>query len=50
MKKGALSFDRVEVKFDLDKHDNPSSIYFKTSKDANKLVEELMILANRRVA
>ena len=50
MEKGALSFDRVEVKFDLDKHDNPSSIYFKKSKDANKLVEELMLLANRRVA
>jgi ribonuclease R/exosome complex exonuclease DIS3/RRP44 len=50
MKKGALSFDKVEVKFDLDEHDNPNSIYFKTSKDANKLVEELMLLANRRVA
>ena len=50
MKKGALSFDRVEVKFNLDKEDNPSSIYFKTSKDAHKLVEEFMLLANRRVA
>ena len=36
--------------FELDKDHNPSSIYFSTSKDANKLVEELMLLANRRVA
>jgi len=47
---GALSFDRVEVKFNLDKEDNPESIYFKSSKDAHKLVEEFMLLANRRVA
>ena len=50
MEKGALSFDRVDVNFELDKDHNPSSIYFSTSKDANKLVEELMLLANRRVA
>lgn len=48
--KGALSFDRVEVKFNLDSKDNPESIYFKSSKDAHKLVEEFMLLANRRVA
>ena len=48
--KGALSFDRVEVKFNLDSQDNPESIYFKSSKDAHKLVEEFMLLANRRVA
>tara|TARA_B100000963_G_scaffold75069_2_gene63208 strand:- start:24832 stop:27000 length:2169 start_codon:yes stop_codon:yes gene_type:complete len=50
MTKGALSFDRVEVKFNLDKKDNPKSIYFKSSKDAHKLVEEFMLLANKRVA
>ena len=50
MKEGALSFDRVEVKFNLDQENNPESIFFKTSKDAHKLVEEFMLLANRRVA
>ena len=50
MTNGALSFDRVEVKFNLDQEDNPESIYFKSSKDAHKLVEEFMLLANRRVA
>ncbi len=48
--KGALSFDRVEVKFNLDKENNPESIFFKNSRDAHKLVEEFMLLANRRVA
>ena len=50
MNNGALSFDRVEVKFNLDNKDNPKSIYFKSSKDAHKLVEEFMLLANKRVA
>ena len=50
MKEGALSFDRVEVKFNLDQENNPESIFFKSSKDAHKLVEEFMLLANRRVA
>ena len=50
MKDGALSFDRVEVKFNLDEENNPESIFFKSSKDAHKLVEEFMLLANRRVA
>lgn len=50
MSKGALSFDRVEIKFNLDKEKNPESVYFKSSKDAHKLVEEFMLLANRRVA
>ena len=50
MTNGALSFDRVEVKFNLDNKDNPKSIYFKSSKDAHKLVEEFMLLANKRVA
>jgi len=51
-KSGAISFDRVEVKFHLDKEDNatPTGVYFKESKDANKLIEEFMLLANRKVA
>ncbi|MFY9242327.1 MAG: RNB domain-containing ribonuclease [Polaribacter sp.] len=50
MKEGAISFDRVEVKFDLDEQANPVGVYFKESKDANKLIEEFMLLANRKVA
>ena len=47
---GAITFDRVEVKFRLDKDNNPSAVYFKKAKDANKLIEEFMLLANRQVA
>ena len=50
MQQGAISFDRVEVKFNLDKAANPIGVFFKTSKDANKLIEEFMLLANRKVA
>jgi ribonuclease R/exosome complex exonuclease DIS3/RRP44 len=50
MKQGAISFDRVEVKFHLDEEANPVGVFFKTSKDANKLIEEFMLLANRKVA
>tara|TARA_A100001011_G_scaffold80661_1_gene83756 strand:+ start:29569 stop:31731 length:2163 start_codon:yes stop_codon:yes gene_type:complete len=50
MSKGAISFDRVEVKFNLDNENNPESIFLKSSRDAHKLVEEFMLLANRRVA
>ncbi len=50
MKEGAISFDKVEVKFDLDENSNPVGVFFKTSKDANKLIEEFMLLANRKVA
>lgn len=50
MKNGAISFDRVEVNFELDEGNMPESVFFKTSKDANKLIEEFMLLANRRVA
>ena len=50
MKQGAISFDKVEVKFHLDKDNNPEGVYFKESKDANKLIEEFMLLANRSVA
>ena len=47
---GALSFDRIEVRFDIDEKGHPLSVFFKESKDANKLVEEFMLLANRTVA
>ena len=50
MKDGAISFDKVEVKFDLDDNTNPVGVFFKTSKDANKLIEEFMLLANKKVA
>lgn len=50
MKSGAISFDRVEVNFNLKEDNTPESVFFKTSKDANKLIEEFMLLANRQVA
>ncbi|WP_178991386.1 ribonuclease R family protein [Winogradskyella schleiferi] len=50
MREGAISFDKVEVKFDLDEEANPVGVFFKTSKDANKLIEEFMLLANRKVS
>ncbi|WP_299883555.1 ribonuclease R [uncultured Lacinutrix sp.] len=50
MSSGAISFDKVEVKFNLDEAANPVGVFFKTSKDANKLIEEFMLLANRKVS
>lgn len=50
MSSGAISFDKVEVKFNLDEQANPVGVFFKTSKDANKLIEEFMLLANRKVS
>jgi len=50
MKNGAISFDKIEVKFNLDAQNDPIGVYFKESKDANKLIEEFMLLANRSVA
>jgi ribonuclease R/exosome complex exonuclease DIS3/RRP44 len=50
MREGAISFDKVEVKFDLDAQANPTGVFFKTSKEANKLIEEFMLLANRKVS
>lgn len=47
---GAIDFDRCEVRFETDKQGKPTRVYFKTAKDANKLVEEFMLLANRTVA
>lgn len=47
---GAVDFDREEVKFQIDETGKPLGVYFKCAKDANKLVEEFMLLANRTVA
>ena len=47
---GAINFDRHEVKFDIDETGKPLGVYFKIAKEANKLVEEFMLLANRTVA
>ena len=47
---GAINFDRYEVKFDIDETGKPLRVYFKISKEANKLIEEFMLLANRTVA
>lgn len=49
-KTGALSFDKQEVKFQLDENNKPIGIKFKTAKDSNKLIEEFMLLANKHVA
>ena len=50
MADGAISFDKVEVKFNLDQNSEPIGVYFKQSKDANHLIEEFMLLANKKVA
>ncbi len=50
MQQGAISFDSIEVRFNLNEKNEPESVYFKESKDANKLIEEFMLLANRKVA
>ncbi|MBC5834840.1 ribonuclease R [Flavobacterium sp. F372] len=50
MNAGAISFDKVEVKFNLNENAEPVGVYFKQSKDANHLIEEFMLLANRKVA
>lgn len=50
MAHGAISFDKVEVKFNLNEAAEPIGVFFKVSKDANHLIEEFMLLANRKVA
>jgi ribonuclease R len=47
---GSIAFDRVEIKFNIDDTGKPLSVYFKEAKDSNKLIEEFMLLANRKVA
>ncbi|PZX18594.1 ribonuclease R [Breznakibacter xylanolyticus] len=49
-KAGAIGFERAEVKFKIDENGKPLSVFFKESKDANKLIEEYMLLANKAVA
>lgn len=48
--KGAISFEKVEVRFRLDERGNPIDVYLKENKDSNKLIEEFMLLANKKVA
>ncbi|MEY3100063.1 MAG: hypothetical protein RIS63_962, partial [Bacteroidota bacterium] len=50
LKQGALSIESEEMRFKLDTHGNPEGVVIKTSKDAHKLIEEFMLLANRKVA
>ena len=47
---GAITFDKIEVKFHLSEENEPTGVYFKEGKEANKLIEEFMLLANREVA
>ncbi|MCW0483452.1 ribonuclease R [Gaoshiqia sediminis] len=49
-KEGSIAFDRIEVKFEIDETGKPLSVFFKESKDSNKLIEEFMLLANKKVA
>ena len=50
MQNGAISFDKEEVRFTLDEEKNPTDVFVKTSKEANKLIEEYMLLANKKVS
>ena len=47
---GSISFDRQEVRFEIDEEGHPISVYFKVAKEANMLIEEFMLLANQTVA
>ena len=49
-RKGAIAFERDEVRFRLDDKGRPIGVYTKVQKEANQLIEEFMLLANRRVA
>jgi ribonuclease R len=49
-KNGAISFETTEVKFKLDETGKPTGVYVKERKDAHKLIEDFMLLANRKVA
>lgn len=50
IRNGAITFDRSEVRFNLDENNEPIGVYFKISKDSNHLIEEFMLLANRKVS
>lgn len=49
-KKGSIAFEKMEVKFHLDEVGNPTGVFFKVAKDSNRLIEDFMLLANRKVA
>ncbi len=49
-KMGSIAFERIEVKFEIDPSGKPLSVYFKEAKDSNQLIEEFMLLANKKVA
>jgi ribonuclease R len=49
-KKGSIAFEKMEVKFHLDESGNPTGVFFKVAKDSNQLIEDFMLLANRKVA
>ncbi len=49
-KKGSIAFEKIEVKFNLDEKGNPTGVFFKIAKDSNQLIEDFMLLANRKVA
>ncbi len=48
IRNGAITFDRSEVRFNLDENNEPVGVYFKISKDSNHLIEEFMLLANKK--
>lgn len=50
IRQGAITFDRSEVRFNLDENNEPIGVYFKISKDSNHLIEEFMLLANKKVS
>ncbi len=50
LEEGSIAFDKVEVRFKLDEFKKPAGVYFKIQKDAHKLIEEFMLLANKAVA
>ncbi len=49
-KRGSISFDKIEVRFNIDENGKPLEVYFKESKEAHQLIEEFMLLANKSVA
>lgn len=49
-KRGSIAFEKMEVKFHLDEAGNPTGVFFKIAKDSNQLIEDFMLLANRKVA
>ncbi|MBN1819868.1 MAG: ribonuclease R [Prolixibacteraceae bacterium] len=49
-KAGSIAFDRIEIKFNIDETGKPLSVYFKEAKESNNLIEEFMLLANKKVA